>query len=192
MSDATAVGSRERAASVAGAAAVVVSTGSILLATALSSSFTWTGHALSDLGVEDGVAWLFNGGLFLGSLLAAPYAWALWRRASGLASVVRAAAFATAAAGMAGVALFPTGESLHAPAAIAFFAAATSTMLADGVARRGARRGRVALASGVAAPLAWPAWAASGLGDGIAVPEFVGVALFGAWVVAVSPLRPYW
>ncbi|WP_336036468.1 DUF998 domain-containing protein [Halobacterium yunchengense] len=190
MRTTTADADSPRAARLSGAAAVVVSVGSILLATALSSTFTWPGSALSDLGVETGVAWLFNGGLLSGALLAAPYAWALYRVDTALAARVRAAAFAAAAVGMAGVGLFPLGHALHVPAAVAFFASATATLLADGAARRRTRRGRVALASGVLTPLAWPAWAAAGPGDGIAVPEFVGVVLFGAWVLALSPVRP--
>ncbi|GAB7012639.1 DUF998 domain-containing protein [Halolamina salina] len=173
-----------------GPVAVVVSIGGILLATALSPTFSWTTGALSDLGVTPGTAWLFNGSLIVGGLVGAPYAWALWSAAADPLGRLRAGSYLLALIAMAGVGLAPAGRPLHFPFAVSFFALAALTAVVDGVARFRLDSGKLALAVGVLAPVAWPVWLLWVGSPGIAVPEFVGAALFGVWVVALSPERP--
>lgn len=180
---------RRGIARLTGPAAVVVTIGGILLATALSPTFSWTG-ALSDLGVTPGTAWLFNGSLIVGGLVGAPYAWALWSAAADPLGHLRAATYLLALLAMAGVGLAPAGRPLHFPFAISFFALAALTAIVDGVVRFRLDSGKLALLAGVLAPVAWPAWLLWLGGRGIAVPEFVGAVLFGVWVVALSPERP--
>ncbi|WP_435115045.1 DUF998 domain-containing protein [Halolamina sp. C58] len=180
---------RRGIARLAGPAAVVVTIGGILLATALSPTFSWAG-ALSDLGVTPGSAWLFNGSLVVGGLVGAPYAWALWSAAADPLGHLRAATYLLALVAMAGVGLAPAGQPLHLPFAVSFFALAALTAIVDGVARFRLDSGKLALLAGVLAPVAWPAWLLWLGGRGIAVPEFVGAVLFGVWVVALSPERP--
>lgn len=186
--------SRRRVAWLFGVVAVVVTLGGILTATVLSPSFVWTADALSELGTDPTTAWLFNASLVSGAVLAFPYAWALWAEntAGGRAAGdhVRAGAFAVAVISMAGVGLFPIGSRLHDPAAVSFFLSSTTTLIADGLARGRTRTGSVSLILGVLIPVVWAGWAVLRLGPGIAVPEFVGVVLFGGWVVVLSPLRP--
>lgn len=183
------VGRRE--ARLGGAAAVVVAIGSILAATVLSPSFEWATGALSDMGTDPTTAWLFNGGLVLGALLGLPFAWALWTGATDLMGRLRAASFLVAILGMGGVGLFPAGRTLHVPTAFAFYVFATLTLIVDGAARFRTRAGKLAIGFGLLVPLAWPTWALwLSLGPGIAVPEFVGAALFAVWVVLLSPERP--
>ena len=181
---------RRRVARLTGPAAVVVALGGILTATALSPTFSWGGSALSDLGVTPATAWLFNGSLVVGGLVGAPYAWALWSAAADPLSHLRAAAYLLTLASMAGVGLVPAGRSLHLPIALAFFTLAALTAIVDGVARFRLTSGKLALLSGVLAPVAWPVWMLWLGENSIAVPEFVGAVLFGLWVVHLSPERP--
>lgn len=180
-------------ARLAGASAVVVALGSVLVATLLSPTFVWTGSALSDVGVHPATAWLFNGGLIGGALLGVPYAWALGTDVTDSLSYLRAGAFLVAIVAMGGVGLFPSNDPLHFPMAAAFYAFATLTLLVDGVARFRTRDGKLSLLCGVLVPGVWPLWTFwLDLGSGIAVPEFVGAALFACWVLALSPERPRW
>lgn len=182
--------SRRRAARLAGAAAVALSLGGILLAAALSPTFDWQASALSDLGVAPATAWLFNGALVGGAVVGVPYAWALWSAAPGVLGRVRAATYLLAILAMGGVGLAPAGTPLHFPFAITFFLLAALTGVVDGVARFRLTSGKLSAGVGVLAVVVWPAWLFWLEGGGIAVPEFVGAALFGLWVVGLSPERP--
>lgn len=173
-----------------GPVAVVVALGGILAATAISTTFSWNGSALSDLGVAPATAWLFNGALVVGGAVGVPYAWALWSAAADRLSRLRATTYLLAVVAMAGVGLAPAGRPLHVPFAVSFFLLAALTAVVDGVARVRLLSGKLSLLSGVLAPVAWPAWLLWLDGGGIAVPEFVGAALFGVWVVGLSPERP--
>lgn len=184
-----ALATRRRFARLSGPAAVTIALTGIVAATAISQTFAWQESALSDLGVAPETAWLFNGSLVVAGLVGAPYAWALWSAAADRLSHLRAAAYLLALVSMAGVGLAPAGRPLHVPFALAFFSLAALTAVVDGVARFRLRSGKLSLLSGALAPVAWPVWL-GWLGEGIAVPEFVGAVLFGVWVVALSPERP--
>lgn len=183
--------SRRRLARLSGPVAAVVTIGSILLATGLSTTFHWETSALSDLGTVGTTGWLFNGGLLLGALLGLPYGWALWTAAADWLGNLRTGAFVAALLTMGGVGLFPAGQLLHLPLAIAFFVLSALALIVDGVARFRLPTGKLSLAAGVASPSIWPLWLlVVAPGSGIAVPEFVAAVLFGLWIVALSPERP--
>lgn len=175
----------------AGLSAAAVALGSILLATALSATFSWWTGALSDLGTADRTAWLFNGGLVVACLSGLPYAWALWTAAADALGYLRAGSYLTGSLSMAGVGLFPAGTPAHLPLALSFFVLCSLTLMVDGVARVRLLTGKLSLVAGVVSPAVWPVW---GLwvvhGGGIAVPEFVAAALFAVWIAALSPERP--
>jgi hypothetical membrane protein len=172
-----------------GHAAPVVTLGAILLATAVSDSFTWTDSALSDLGVTTGTALLFNGGLVVGGLLALPYAYALWIAARSVFGRLTAIAFALAATAMGLVGVFVSGHPLHLPVALSFYLLVTVTLVFDGLARRAAWEGRLAALLGVAHFVGWVLWVAgSRFGTGLAVPETVGALVFALWVLQMSPV----
>ena len=82
-----------------GGATVAVTLVAIFVATLVSPAFSWTGNALSNLGVTQTAAGtgltvvLFNGGLILGGLLGVGFAVALWRGAVSLAGRVTAFSF---------------------------------------------------------------------------------------------------
>lgn len=182
--------SRRQVARFTGPAAVAITLGGILLATTLSSTFDWQASALSDLGVAPATALLFNGALVLGAVVGIPYAWALWTAAPGVLGRIRATTYLLAIVTMGGVGLAPSGDPLHFPFAAAFFLLGALTGVVDGVARFRLTSGKLSLVAGVLTVLVWPAWLLWFDGGGIAVPEFVGAALFGIWVVALSPERP--
>lgn len=188
--DAAAYAPQRRVARLSGLAAIVVTIGGILAASALSPTFSWQSSALSDLGVTPATAWLFNGALVVGGIVGTPYAWALWSAAADPLSRLRGATYLLALASMAGVGLVPAGRLLHLPLAVAFFTFAALTAVVDGVARLRLTSGKLALVAGVLAPTAWPVWLLWLDGGGIAVPEFVAAALFGLWVAVLSPERP--
>lgn len=183
--------SRRRLARLSGPVAAVVAIGSILLATVLSATFDWGTSALSDLGTTGATGWLFNGGLVVGCFVGLPYGWALWTAAADWLGSIRAATFVAALFSMAGVGFFPAGDALHLPFALAFFVLGALTLIVDGVARFRLQTGKLSLVAGVVSPAVWPLWLLVLVpGGGIAVPEFVGAALFALWIVGLSPERP--
>ena len=187
-----------------GATATLLALGGIAVAVALDPGFSWTGDALSDLGVRDRSAPVFNGGLILGGLVGIGYAVGLWRAAdteagrgrgadgqatSGSTSRLRAVVFALAMASMAGVGLFDLTRPLHGPAAVGFYALITVVFGIDGIARRGTIGGRVTLAF---VPIHVAVWATFVAGwwpvTGLALPELPGALMLAAWVWLVGPL----
>ncbi|MFC6755039.1 DUF998 domain-containing protein, partial [Halorubrum tibetense] len=174
-----------------GAAATLLALGGIAVAVALDPGFSWTGDALSDLGVRDRSAPVFNGGLILGGLVGIGYAIGLWRAADRprMTSRLRAVVFALAMIAMAGVGLFDLTQPLHGPAAVGFYALITVVFGIDGIARRGTIGGRVTLAF---VPIHVAVWATFVAGwwpvTGLALPELPGALMLAAWVWLVGPL----
>ena len=197
-----------------GATATLLALGGIAVAVALDPGFSWTGDALSDLGVRDRSAPAFNGGLILGGLVGIGYAVGLWRasgRGGGRAAGrgrdaadrlrsdervdrvrvgrVRAFTFGLAMVAMAGVGLFDLTRPLHGPAAVGFYALITVVFGIDGAARRRTTGGRIALAF---VPIHVAVWATFVAGwwpvTGLALPELPGALMLAAWVWLVGPL----
>lgn len=169
----------------AGVASPAVAIGGILLATLLDPTFSWTGDALSDLGIRPSSALAFNGALILGGLLGVPYAHLLFERTRRAVAV----AFGAGTLCLAGVGLFPIGSALHAPTAIGFFLLATVAMAVDGVARRSEATGRATLGLAAGHVVSWVTWGA-GLWSvsGLALPEFVGALIVAAWIWRLGPV----
>ena len=208
-SDGSPAAAASRRARLLGAIATALALGGIALATLLDPTFSWTGDALSDLGVRERSAPVFNGGLILGGLVGLGYAAGLWRvnrkpSAKGRDPPVgrpsafgrspafgrfRALVFGLAMVAMAGVGLFDLTHPLHAPAAIGFYTSVTATFAVDGVARRGRPTGRITLAF---VPIHVAVWATFLAGlwpvTGLALPELPGALMLAAWVWVVGPL----
>lgn len=181
-----------RASAVAGIAATVIALGGIVGATIASPTFRWAGNALSDLGQPGDPAatptttLLFDGGLVLGGVVGLLFARTLWMKEHALERVA-AVPFAVALVGMAGVGVFPYSQPLHVPAALTLYLGSMVAMalytvgnaLAGETARAAVTVGLVAAHVGV-----WWWWIAGGevTRGGLAIPETIGAAIFGAWV----------
>lgn len=180
----------EQIGTAAGVASPVVSLGSILLAAALSPTFTWTGSALSDLGAPTApTAALFNGGLVLGGALALPFAVRLVGTARNRAESAGAGLFALTALALAGVGLFPLNTPQHTPVAIAFFLLLSLSLWAYGAgnALTGDRRlGAVTAALGALNLAAWVVYVTAAPGLGLALPESVGAVVLALWAVGTA------
>ena len=172
-----------------GLASSLVGFATTLAATLVSPTFSWTAHALSDLGAPTATtAWLFNGGLVLGGLIGLPFAGVVYARARHALERVGAVALAGAVAALALVGAFPTGTPAHFPVAVAYFTLFTVAMWVHGTGAALAgdvRRGLGGIWLGIVHGLAWLAWAVAGP-EGLAIPELVGSALFLAWIVQTT------
>lgn len=194
---------RNPALAASGVLAAGVSLGCLLLATMISPTFTWTGNALSNLGVawtEAGTAMtarLFNGGLLLGTLLGWVFAYFLWTQAASRGKRLVAALLALTLAAMGGIALFPQGTDLHFPVAVTFYVMITVTIWTDAVVVRDTvegQRGAVATWLGAANVGAWVVWAATGpvRRPGLALPEIVGAFVFALWILSSAIRLSQW
>lgn len=177
-------------ARVAGSLAPVITLGGILLATMLDPTFSWLHHALSDLGVRDESALVFNGSLVLGGLLGGIYGIGVTSDSTSSTSRSVGIIFTVASIGLVGVGVFVIGHPLHGPAAVGFYFLVTLAFLIDGVRRRTERTGQWALVLVAIHVIIWASWWA-GLwpGTGLALPEFAGALLLPMWMWFVGP-RP--
>ena len=187
----------ERLSQRSGMGAVVVTLGTIFLATLVSPAFAWSGNALSNLGVTGTAAGtgltvvLFNGGLILGGLVGLAFALALARSAVSLGERVTAGSLGLALVFMALVGVFPQDTDPHFPVAASFYLLISVTLWLDSVAafRQGWRqRAGIALSLGTANLAGWLVWGLTGspLRDGLAIPELWGALCFSVWTAWVS------
>lgn len=187
-----------RAGRAGGIAAVLIAAIGIAGAALASPAFSVTGNALSDLGQPDNPAatevttLLFNGGLVLAGLVGLPFAVTLRDESASRLGGVAVVAFVVALLGMVGVGLFPAGQPLHVPSALALYLASMVAMTVHGVADAAdshRRRAVVTLSLVVVHVGGWWVWAAGGpvLRPGLAVPELLGAGAFAVWVVTAGP-----
>ena len=188
---------RERLLQGSGVGAVVVTLGTIFVATLVSPAFAWTGNALSNLGVTGTAAGtgltvlLFNGGLILGGLLGLAFTTALWHSAPSLAGRATAVSLGLALVFMALVGVFPQNTAPHFPVALSFYLLVSVTLWLDGLAagRRGwRRRAGLAIVLGTANFVGWLVWGLTGppTRPGLAIPELWGALCFSAWTAWVA------
>ncbi len=195
--------SSRRVAAGCGIAAPVLVLSAIVLSTILADPFTWSGHALSDLGRPGTATFsLFNGGLLLGGTVGAPFVWLLWAESRTPIERAGVVCYGLAIAGMALVGVFflehtdwYLERSLHSPVALAFFAGApvANLLLGAGAVRAGERRWGVATAGvGLAHLLVWGGWLVA-MGIGVlasgawfGLVEFVAAFLFGGWTAVAA------
>lgn len=185
----------DRLGPASGVLSPLVALGSIVLATIRSATFTWTHSALSDLG-RAGVstAWLFNGGLIVGGVLAVPFGVWLFGIARNRLERAGSVVFWFTGIAMAGIGAFPAGTGPHLPAAVSFYLLLSCSLWLYGAGNvlDGAwRRGVLTVALGVVNLLAWLVWAVSlqSLIPGLAIPESVGATILGGWVIVTAVER---
>jgi hypothetical membrane protein len=180
-----------------GAAAVVVTLLAIFVATVVSPAFSWTGNALSNLGVTQTAAGtpltvvLFNGGLILGGVLGVGFSAALFRMSPSVAARATAVSFGLTVLFMAFVGVFPQDTAPHFPVALGFYLLISLSLWLDSLAsfRQGWRSRAIAgFSLGTANLVGWLVWGLTGppTRDGLAIPELWGALLFSAWTVWVS------
>lgn len=165
--------------------------GGVLTAAAVTPGFSWTGMALSDLGVM-ATAWLFNGSLVVGGVALVVFALAL--DGAGRSRRTGRALLVAGGVALVLVGVFPTDvEPHHLLASLGFFALTAAGILARGVGDldrpRGDRRvdpGVVGVACGALAVGLGGVLIGMILdpgGPGIAVPELLHVLAVSGWVI---------
>lgn len=189
-----------------GTVAPIVALGGIFLATLLDPTFSWTTDALSDLGIREESAIVFNSSLILAGGLGLGYAVALWReiprdgttsgptddsvdlRTRATIGVI-ALMFGLSMVAMAGVGLFPIGHDLHFPSAVVFYLLFTVVMTIDGLVRRSQSTGRVTLGLVALHVITWVLYV-QGIrpGPGLAIPVIVGAIILAIWVWWTGPV----
>ncbi|ELY89656.1 DUF998 domain-containing protein [Natrinema altunense] len=195
---------RTSLATYCGIAGTIVSLGTITVATIVASpeTFTWQGHALSDMGRYGTPTFpLFNGGLIVGGLLGLPFAWRCWITSRNALERVGVGLLATAVVGQIGVGLFFLEHtavyletSLHGIAALTVFGVAPFAGWIYGSGAAMAGDGRLAIASvglGTVHPLVWFGWllslgGAAETGAWFAVAEFGAAVAFGGWILVLA------
>ncbi|AQL41352.1 hypothetical protein BV210_00860 [Halorientalis sp. IM1011] len=187
----------ERASVWAGLLAPILSFGGLLLATLVSPAFTWTGHALSELGAPTGpvatdlTRLLFNGGLIAGGLVALGFGYALFLAARNLVELAGIALFGLTSISMAGIGVFPMPQAAHFVVAVSFYVLLSLALWVYGTGNllAGERtRGGTTIGLGVLNAGAWAVWGLTGefSRPGLAVPEIVGAAALAGWIVATA------
>jgi hypothetical membrane protein len=181
--------SLERAGTWLGVVALGVSGLGIAAAIVLAPWFSWTGNALSDLGVRgETSAPVFNYGLIAGGLLGAGFAVRLRSDAPGSLGRAGVGIFALSFLSLALIGVFPTPHPYHFPVSVGFFALFTYGLFVYGSGEALAGRVRHGIGTvwlGVTHVTVWVVWGVAGT-DGLAIPETVGALLLGIWVVATT------
>ena len=160
----------------------------IFLAISTAPWFSWTGNALSDLGVEGLTAVIFNDGLGMTACLLALFSVGVYEMTK--ADFWGKASFAllfTASVFLILIGVFPeTAGRIHYYVSVGFFVTLPLAVWAFAAhAWRRAMRGYayLSIACGVVAAVIWlPSW------DGVAIPEAVSALSMGIWSMALG----YW
>jgi len=164
----------------------------ILLAIRTAPWFSWTGNALSDLGVRGLTATIFNGGLMATALSMMAFSAGVWEFTDG-STLGRAGSGALflAAVFLMGIGVFPeTVEPHHLVFSVAFFVALPVSMfvLSAHMIRSGMRDlGYLSVAAGIVAALIWALeW------DGVAIPEAVSALMAAVMSVVLGYRMRKW
>jgi len=172
-------GKRLKITGICGIAAPVVSFSCIFIAISLSPWFTWSGNALSDLGVGE-AWWLFNSGLIAGGILTAVFAAGLLTTYGDAARRFGALLFLLSAFSLVGIGIFSEAAGrIHFYFSVAFFALLALSLVAIGVGNilaKFRKVGALTLIIGFLAALPWAfTWSA------VAVPELISALAGTAW-----------
>jgi len=174
---------------------VVVAYSAIALSIHLSPWFSWTDHALSDLGARPPSDIVYNVGLMASSiplLILGIGFWRLFRDPSGRAGAIL---YGMCTISLFLVGYFPTpAGKIHSYASLAFFAFLSLSLLAfalSGFRTKRARLGCFALLLAAVSIGVWVATVAVAAfrllpWKGVAIPEIVAALSMTAWIVAYS------
>lgn len=182
----------ERLGTASGLLTPIVTLGAIIIATTISPTFTWVGSALSDLGAPGApTAWLFNGGLIVGSIIALPFGALVFVKAHNRLEQAGAVSFGVTAVFLAAIGVFPLGTPQHRPAAVSFYIFLSISLWVYGtgnVVDGNRRLGVLTICLGLLNLVTWVVWAIAfqTIIPGLALPESVGAIILGAWVFGTT------
>lgn len=177
---------------VCGIFAPVVAFTFISLAIASSPQFSWTGNALSDLGVQEGVtAILFNSGLIIGGILAIIFASGLFiflhNRVLGR---IGAFIFTLAALALVAIGIFTENSGrIHYYVSVAFFTFAPISMLiicATFFVVGKVKMGLFTFLTAITAALVWVLQFAIRYVPNVAIPETISALLASTWTIVLG------
>ncbi|MGQ9565715.1 MAG: DUF998 domain-containing protein [Candidatus Bathyarchaeales archaeon] len=180
-------------AGVFGVASPVLAFVLIGLAISRAAWFTWTGNALSDLGVHEESAWLFNSGLFLSGILTVIFAFGVIRF-YGTKAAGRSGAFFLLLAGvfLAAIGVFPetAPNNIHYIVSVAFFSALPLSLFLQSLtlitSTAGRSLGTFTLVMAIIALLPWVIWTAFKPYSGVAIPELVSAIAAALWSITMG------
>lgn len=168
----------------------------ILISLAIShaaSWFSWTGNALSDLGVHEESAVLFNSGLTAGGILNMVFAFGVMSSYKNQ-MIGRCGAFFLLVTGifLASIGIFPetSPNNIHYIASVAFFAAFPMSLLIQSAAllsthsRR--KLGAFTLIMAITAAIPWAIWMPLKPYRGVAIPELVSGLAAATWSIVMG------
>lgn len=185
------MGYLDDAAIYAGVVAAVVAFGMIFLTTTMAPWFSWPGDALSDLGHPDnwGLYWIYNYGLMITGTLGAIFAIRSALDRGTKAHVAGSALMAVAMVDLALVGYYHAGRGPHVLVSTVFFVTLTYGVFLYGtgdVLEGNVYRGLGAIWLGLGHVSWWGLWDLLDVGDGVAIPEFVGALVVAAWMVVAT------
>jgi hypothetical membrane protein len=182
---------RLRITGVCGILAPLVAFSCILLAIAYYPSFSWTDNALSDLGVQNGIASaLFNYGLMISGALALVFALGLFRLLEKSAGKIGTSLFILSAFALIMIGVFnENSEPMHFYASVAFFMLFPLSMLFTMVSfsKSGeAEMGAFTFLAAAVAASPWVAFFATRFVEGVAIPEVISALSASVWLIIVG------
>jgi len=177
---------------VSGVLAPIVAFTFISLAIVYSPQFSWTGNALSDLGVVEGVtAVLFNSGLIIGGILAIIFASGLFvflrNRVLGR---IGAFIFTLAALALVAIGIFTENFGrIHYYVSVAFFMFAPISMLiicATFFVMEKVKMGLFTFLTAIIVALVWVLQFAMRYVPNVAIPETISALLASTWSIVLG------
>lgn len=163
------------------------------LAISQASWFSWTGNALSDLGIYEESAVLFNSGLIIGGILNVIFAFGVLRFYKNQ-TVGRDGAFFLLLTGifLASIGIFPetTPNNIHYIVSVAFFAAFPMSLLIQSTALmqtlKNRKLGVFTLIIAITAVIPWAIWMPLRPYEGVAIPELVSAIAAATWSIVMG------
>jgi hypothetical membrane protein len=165
----------------------------ISLAILYAPWFSWTGNALSDLGVHDESAVLFNSGLIVGGILSIVFAVGVMRFYKNQ-TVDRDGAFFLLLAGifLASIGIFPetAPNNIHYIVSVAFFAVFPVALLIQSAALLSTpahrKLGAFTLVMSITAVIPWTIWMPLKPYRGVAIPELISALAAATWSIIMG------
>lgn len=176
---------------VCGTIAPIVAFTFILLAILNFPQFSWTGNALSDLGVQEGVtAILFNSGLVIGGILALVFASGLFVLQKTMLGRIGVFIFVLAALAFMAIGVFSeNAEPTHYYVSVTFFVLFPISMLVIGAAfllTAKLKMGFFTFLAAIVAELVWAIQWTIGFGSNVAIPEALSALSALIWLMVLG------